>query len=128
MVAERLRPGVNVSKLARHCGVNRGLLLTWRRFSCPFALRMCPRRGYHLTATTFSKQLFLLRLLRKIYKSSAAGNLAKEWPGGRSRGDPRCGQPISYLNDACPIMRDDSRLSAFDTTIAQGHGASLGWA
>ena len=31
MVAESLRPGVNVSELARLRGVNRGLLLTWRR-------------------------------------------------------------------------------------------------
>jgi len=31
LVAESLQPGVNVSALARRCGVNRGLLLTWRR-------------------------------------------------------------------------------------------------
>ena len=31
MVAESLRPGVNVSELARLRGINRGLLLTWRR-------------------------------------------------------------------------------------------------
>jgi len=30
MVAESMRPGVNVSELARHCGVNRGLMQTWR--------------------------------------------------------------------------------------------------
>jgi transposase len=31
MVAESLQPGINVSELARRCGVNRGLLQTWRR-------------------------------------------------------------------------------------------------
>ena len=31
MVAESLQPGVNVSELARLRGINRGLLLTWRR-------------------------------------------------------------------------------------------------
>jgi transposase len=31
LVAESLQPGVNVSALARRCGVNRGLLQTWRR-------------------------------------------------------------------------------------------------
>jgi transposase len=31
VVAESLQPGVNVSALARRCGVNRGLLQTWRR-------------------------------------------------------------------------------------------------
>src|ERR1051325_4798422 len=31
MVAESLAPGVNVSELARLRGINRGLLLTWRR-------------------------------------------------------------------------------------------------
>jgi transposase len=31
LVAESLRPGVNVSALARRHGVNRGLLQTWRR-------------------------------------------------------------------------------------------------
>jgi transposase len=31
MIAESTRPGVNVSDLARQCGVNRGLLQTWRR-------------------------------------------------------------------------------------------------
>jgi transposase len=31
MVAESLQPGVNVSDLARLRGINRGLLLTWRR-------------------------------------------------------------------------------------------------
>jgi transposase len=31
MVAESLEPGVNVSELARLRGINRGLLLTWRR-------------------------------------------------------------------------------------------------
>src|SRR4051812_26548081 len=30
-VAESLKPGINVSALARRCGVNRGLLQTWRR-------------------------------------------------------------------------------------------------
>ena len=31
MVAESLRPGINISDLARRCGVNAGLLQTWRR-------------------------------------------------------------------------------------------------
>src|ERR1700733_15655803 len=31
LVSESLQPGVNVSALARRCGVNRGLLQTWRR-------------------------------------------------------------------------------------------------
>lgn len=31
LVAESLRPGVNISDLARRSGVNRGLLQTWRR-------------------------------------------------------------------------------------------------
>ena len=31
IVAASLRPGVNVSDVARHYGVNRGLLQTWRR-------------------------------------------------------------------------------------------------
>ena len=31
LVAESLQPGINVSALARRCGVNRGLLQTWRR-------------------------------------------------------------------------------------------------
>ena len=31
MIAESLQPGVNVSELARLRGINRGLLLTWRR-------------------------------------------------------------------------------------------------
>jgi len=31
MIAESMRPGVNVSDLARQCGVSRGLLQTWRR-------------------------------------------------------------------------------------------------
>jgi transposase len=31
LVAESLRPGVNISDLARRAGVNRGLLQTWRR-------------------------------------------------------------------------------------------------
>jgi transposase len=31
LVSESLQPGANVSALARRCGVNRGLLLTWRR-------------------------------------------------------------------------------------------------
>ena len=31
MVAESLQPGVNISELARLRGINRGLLLTWRR-------------------------------------------------------------------------------------------------
>jgi len=31
IVAESMRPGVNVSELARRYGVNRGLLQTWRR-------------------------------------------------------------------------------------------------
>jgi transposase len=31
LVAESLQPGINVSVLARHHGVNRGLLQTWRR-------------------------------------------------------------------------------------------------
>jgi len=31
LVAESLQPGVNVFDLARRCGVNRGLLQTWRR-------------------------------------------------------------------------------------------------
>jgi transposase len=31
VVAESLKPGINVSALARRCGVNRGLLQTWRR-------------------------------------------------------------------------------------------------
>jgi transposase len=31
LVAESLQPGVNVTGLARRCGVNRGLLQTWRR-------------------------------------------------------------------------------------------------
>jgi len=31
MVAESLKPGVNVSELARLRGINRSLLLTWRR-------------------------------------------------------------------------------------------------
>ena len=33
LVAESLRPGVNVSDLARRSGVNRSLLQTWRRMS-----------------------------------------------------------------------------------------------
>jgi transposase len=33
MIAESLRPGVNISELARRCGVNRGLLQTWRRMA-----------------------------------------------------------------------------------------------
>src|SRR5438309_5657092 len=31
LVSESLQPGVNVSDLARRCGVSRGLLQTWRR-------------------------------------------------------------------------------------------------
>lgn len=31
MVAESLREGINISELARRCGVNAGLLQTWRR-------------------------------------------------------------------------------------------------
>lgn len=31
MVAESMRPGINVSDLARRCGVSAGLLQTWRR-------------------------------------------------------------------------------------------------
>ena len=31
LVSESLRPGVNISDLARRSGVNRGLLQTWRR-------------------------------------------------------------------------------------------------
>jgi transposase len=31
LVAESLRPGINISDLARRCGVNAGLLQTWRR-------------------------------------------------------------------------------------------------
>src|SRR4051794_22090206 len=31
VVAESLKPGINVSALARRCGVNRALLQTWRR-------------------------------------------------------------------------------------------------
>jgi transposase len=31
MVAASLQPGVNISELARLRGINRGLLLTWRR-------------------------------------------------------------------------------------------------
>lgn len=31
LIAESLRPGINVSALARRSGVNRGLLQTWRR-------------------------------------------------------------------------------------------------
>jgi transposase len=41
LVAESLRPGVNVSDLARRSGVNRGLLQTWRRMS----MREAPDRG-----------------------------------------------------------------------------------
>jgi transposase len=31
LVTESLRPGINISDLARRCGVNAGLLQTWRR-------------------------------------------------------------------------------------------------
>jgi transposase len=31
LVAESLRPGINISDLARRCGINAGLLQTWRR-------------------------------------------------------------------------------------------------
>ena len=31
MVAESMRPGVNIAEVARRFGVNRGLLHTWRR-------------------------------------------------------------------------------------------------
>jgi transposase len=41
LVAESLQPGINVSALARRCGVNRGLLLTWRRA----AMREAADRG-----------------------------------------------------------------------------------
>lgn len=41
LVAESLQPGVNVSELARRCGVNRGLLQAWRRA----AMREAADRG-----------------------------------------------------------------------------------
>ena len=41
LVAESLRPGVNISDLARRSGVNRGLLQTWRRT----AMRERVKRG-----------------------------------------------------------------------------------
>jgi len=41
LVTESLRPGMNISDLARRSGVNRGLLQTWRRA----ALREMPARG-----------------------------------------------------------------------------------
>ena len=44
MVAESFRPGVNVSELARECGVNRGLLQTWRRKAMHDAAAFVPLR------------------------------------------------------------------------------------
>ncbi len=41
LVAESLQPGINISALARRCGVNRGLLQTWRRA----AMREAADRG-----------------------------------------------------------------------------------
>jgi transposase len=41
LIAESLQPGINVSALARRCGVNRGLLQTWRRA----AMREAADRG-----------------------------------------------------------------------------------
>jgi transposase len=41
MVAESLQPGINISELARRCGVHRGLLQTWRRV----AIRAAADRG-----------------------------------------------------------------------------------
>src|SRR5436305_7684084 len=41
LVTESVRPGVNISDLARRSGVNRGLLQTWRRT----AMRETAERG-----------------------------------------------------------------------------------
>ena len=55
IVAESMRPGVNVAEVARRFGVNRGLLQTWRRKAIGEASVFVPLRVEGLVATDNNK-------------------------------------------------------------------------
>ena len=50
IVSASLRPGVNISDVARHYGVNRGLLQTWRRAAARDEMAFIPVRVMETTA------------------------------------------------------------------------------
>jgi transposase len=55
IVAESMRPGVNVAEVARRFGVNRGLLQTWRRKAIGEASVFVPLHVEGLVATDNNK-------------------------------------------------------------------------